>query len=121
MPQDKLQFASQASRSIDKEIFFYIIFFYCIHKNLNKARGYFRVLFIDFLSVSNTAKPDLLLNRQNNFNINQYLVSWVANFLLNLTQYVKFKTHYNLLVLLILVPKKDAFFHTFHFLCRLHK
>ena len=70
--QDQLQFAYRARRSVEDAI---VCFLDCIYKHLDKPRGYSRVLFVDFSSAFNTIKPNILLNKLNNFKINPYLVS----------------------------------------------
>ena len=86
---DPLQFAYQPKRSVEDAL---IVFSNYIFSHLDNANTYCRILFIDFSSALNTIKLHLLVNKPNNFNVNEDIISWVLEFLSNRPHYVFLNT-----------------------------
>ena len=85
--QDNFQFAYRSGRSVDDAI---LLFLDNVYSHLDTPRAYCRVLFVDFSSAFNTIQPHLLVNKLKDLKMNDYIVSWIIEFLTNRSQYVKF-------------------------------
>lgn len=85
--QDHLQFAYRSGRSVDDAI---LLFLNNVYTHLDFPRSYCRILFVDFSSAFNTIQPHILVNKLNNLNMNNYLISWILEFLTNRAQYVNY-------------------------------
>ena len=84
--QDQLQFAYREGRGVDDAI---LVFLHNIYKHLDKPKTFCRICFVDFSSAFNTIQPSILVNKLKATGINDYIISWIADFLHNRTQYVK--------------------------------
>ena len=86
--QDNLQFAYRSGRSVEDAI---LLFLNNVYTHLNVPRSYCRILFVDFSSAFNTIQPHILVNKlKNDLHMNNYLISWILEFLTNRVQYVNY-------------------------------
>ena len=86
--QDNLQFAYRSGRSVEDAI---LLFLNNVYTHLDVPRSYCRILFVDFSSAFNTIQPHILVNKlKNDLHMNNYLISWILEFLTNRVQYVNY-------------------------------
>ena len=83
---DPLQFAYKAKRNVEYAC---LLFTNNILKHLEKNRNYARVLFIDFSSAFNTIQPHVMVQKLNDLNVRNDIISLVLEFLTHRRQYVK--------------------------------
>ena len=83
---DPLQFAYKAKRNVEDAC---LLFTNNILKHLEKNRNYARVLFIDFSSAFNTIQPHVMVQKLNDLNVRNDIISLVLEFLTHRRQYVK--------------------------------
>ncbi len=57
--------------------------------NLENAKAYTRLLFVDFRFAFNTIKPHLLIQKLKALNVNHFLIRWYLSFLIHRTQQVR--------------------------------
>ncbi|KAF7645229.1 hypothetical protein LDENG_00208060, partial [Lucifuga dentata] len=83
---DALQFAYRSGRGVDDAKLFLTD---CVHKHLEQAGSYVRLLFVDFSSAFNTMQPHILVERLiSSFQFDHHLIRWIISFFTNRTQTV---------------------------------
>ena len=77
-----LQFAYKKGRSTEDSVL------YLISKHLEDPKAYARVLFADFSAAFDTVRPQLLIQKLMNLNVNPSIVKWFHSLLTNRPQQV---------------------------------
>ena len=85
---DQYQFAYKCGRNT-KDAVATLTHLVLKHLDLPNHKPYARVLFIDYSSAFNTIKPDLLLSKMQQLDINPYLIHWYHSFLIRRQQLVR--------------------------------
>jgi hypothetical protein len=85
--RDILQFAYKQKSGVEDAV---LTLLNCVHKHLDQPHSAVRTLFIDFSSAFNTISPLLLVKKLTQAGVNPRLITWIASFLTNRTQRVRF-------------------------------
>ena len=83
---DPFQFAYKRGRNVEDAV---LIFMNNVLKHLELSGTHARALFIDFSSAFNTIQPHLMTEKLLDLEVNTNIVSWVMEFLVGRSQYVK--------------------------------
>ncbi len=84
--QDKLQFAYRENIGVEDAVL------YMLHRaqsHLDEPGGYVRIMFFDFSSAFNTIQPHILRGKLEKMGVDNYLTTWVSDYLTGRPQYVR--------------------------------
>ncbi len=84
--QDPLQFAYRAGVGVDDALQYLL---HRVYSHLELSSASIRIMFFDFSNAFNTLRPQILVSKLFNYNLNSSTITWVIDYLTGRPQYVR--------------------------------